>query len=996
MRLPLASDLVSRDGTVQRDAGTKNAVIEVRGESSAVLKRPGTLSAGSAGSGVGQLLACYNGELKSIIGNTLADLIVTTLVDNPINSMPVATNTGWIKPTFGDGVFLTIERQTGAVATSADGVSWSIVAVIDTSQYQADYWQNVEFGNGVFVATYSNDNQIFTSSNGVSWIDQNDTIKKGTFNIVFVNGIFVTTPSSGPTGTAVFYTSTNGVNWSYKSFPAGINSAFCNSCVYYKGKYYFLLVDILENKRIVSSSDFVSYSGYALPVSGNGYMLAVSGENLLFSCFGYSSDGTNWNVSSGVNTTYLVENSIGVAVDNSAFVIAFEPSYLDAQGVYRTTDNGKTWTKYYQHLSGTFFSGIAEGVGKLISVSDGSDISTVVYQDSSGGPSVSVDSSQSITSIEPSLQFFAEVAGQAQSQNVLFLKNAREAWQYNGTTLSKITDADYPGWSTVAPTSITRSGSTATVTLPASVNWQSGSSVTIAGAAQAEYNGTFVINVTDATHFTYQIPTTPFSIASITRVSSTATATSSAPHGLTTGNVVFVSGAAQAEYNGTFTVTVTSATTFTYTVSGTPATPATGTITAAKTSVTPATGTISIKGGRTTVPGAVYLDGYFFVMDQNAVIYNCGLGAPATWNALDFITANIEPGSGVAIAKSQNYVIALKSWSTEFFYDAGNPTGSPLSPVLSAFTLVGCASGESVANIGGTVMFVSKTRQKGRAVHMMSGQTQEKISTPDIERILNADTMQNVYSYGVRISGHMFYVLGLRDSGLTLVYDFTSKTWGQWTSLTARAPKSCTLSLSNGVVTATCAAHGLTDGDPVTIAGAAQAEYNGTHHAQYVDANTFKYSISGTPVTPATGTITAVGYDETYFKYTKYTHCSGRDLVLHETTGELCEITDQSFLDNVAPINSVCRTTKLDGGNEDRKTIGQIRVVGNKNGGKAVLRWSDDDYVTFSPSRIVNLSSDQARLRRCGSFRRRAFELRHIANAPIQVAALELEINQEK
>ena len=75
MRTPIASDLISRDGTLQRDAGTKNAVIEVQGEASAVLKRPGVLSAGPAGTGIAQLLACYNGELKSIIGNTLADLI---------------------------------------------------------------------------------------------------------------------------------------------------------------------------------------------------------------------------------------------------------------------------------------------------------------------------------------------------------------------------------------------------------------------------------------------------------------------------------------------------------------------------------------------------------------------------------------------------------------------------------------------------------------------------------------------------------------------------------------------------------------------------------------------------------------------------------------------------------------------------------------------------------------------------------------------------------
>jgi len=68
------------------------------------------------------------------------------------------------------------------------------------------------------------------------------------------------------------------------------------------------------------------------------------------------------------------------------------------------------------------------------------------------------------------------------------------------------------------------------------------------------------------------------SIVSITRVSSTATVTHTAAHLLMTGDRVTISGATQAEYNGTFSITVTSATSYTYAVTGTPATPATGTL----------------------------------------------------------------------------------------------------------------------------------------------------------------------------------------------------------------------------------------------------------------------------------------------------------------------------------------------------------------------------------------------------------------------------------
>ncbi|MBK6906480.1 MAG: hypothetical protein IPH08_05000, partial [Rhodocyclaceae bacterium] len=103
-----------------------------------------------------------------------------------------------------------------------------------------------------------------------------------------------------------------------------------------------------------------------------------------------------------------------------------------------------------------------------------------------------------------------------------------------------------------------------------------------------------------------------YAVTSITRSSTTATVTTTATNSLSTGQTVVIAGAGEAAYNGSFVITVTSGTTFTYTVAGSPATPATGTITA--------------YGGKETVPGVAYLDGYFFVMTDEAVIYNSALG----------------------------------------------------------------------------------------------------------------------------------------------------------------------------------------------------------------------------------------------------------------------------------------------------------------------------------------------------------------------------------
>jgi uncharacterized repeat protein (TIGR01451 family) len=82
-------------------------------------------------------------------------------------------------------------------------------------------------------------------------------------------------------------------------------------------------------------------------------------------------------------------------------------------------------------------------------------------------------------------------------------------------------------------------------------------------------------------------------VSTLTRTGSVATATTSAAHGYASGDLVTISGSADAAYNGTFPITVTSTTVFTYTIyatagNGTPAyppSPATGTITSLRSAI---------------------------------------------------------------------------------------------------------------------------------------------------------------------------------------------------------------------------------------------------------------------------------------------------------------------------------------------------------------------------------------------------------------------------
>lgn len=81
----------------------------------------------------------------------------------------------------------------------------------------------------------------------------------------------------------------------------------------------------------------------------------------------------------------------------------------------------------------------------------------------------------------------------------------------------------------------------------------------------------------------YTIQDVSLSLSDLSRSGSTAIAVTSVEHNFASNIEVAISGADQPEYNGTFVITVVDSNTFSYLITGTPATPATGTILAEST-----------------------------------------------------------------------------------------------------------------------------------------------------------------------------------------------------------------------------------------------------------------------------------------------------------------------------------------------------------------------------------------------------------------------------
>lgn len=185
-----------------------------------------------------------------------------------------------------------------------------------------------------------------------------------------------------------------------------------------------------------------------------------------------------------------------------------------------------------------------------------------------------------------------------------------------------------------------------------------------------------------------------------------------------------------------------------------------------------------------TVKGIVYLNGATYVMNRNGEIWGSVVNSvdqPGDWSALNFIAAQIEPDDGVALAKQLVYVVAFGQWSTEVFFDAGNPTGSPLGNVQGSKISYGCANADSVREIDDRLFWISSTRSAGTQVSMMDQLNHQVISTKFVDRLIQSSNLTSIISSQLKIDGHSFYLLTLKDKNLTLAYDLVENEWHQWT-----------------------------------------------------------------------------------------------------------------------------------------------------------------------------------------------------------------------
>jgi len=223
--------------------------------------------------------------------------------------------------------------------------------------------------------------------------------------------------------------------------------------------------------------------------------------------------------------------------------------------------------------------------------------------------------------------------------------------QYSGGSSSKLFAA---AGSTIYDVS-TAGAATSVVTGQGSDRLQYVNASTAGGNFLTAVNGTDAALIYDGTTWVkYANISTAQTISNLTSSGTTCTLVTSAAHGLVTGNQVTITGASPAEYNGTFRITVTNGTTFTYTALSAPATsPASplGSYTVAK--------FITGVDSSNLIHVNLHKERLYFVEEGTLNFWYLGV------NAISGAATSYPLG---AIARNGGYIMAMGTWTLDAGY----------------------------------------------------------------------------------------------------------------------------------------------------------------------------------------------------------------------------------------------------------------------------------------------------------------------------------------
>ncbi len=329
---------------------------------------------------------------------------------------------------------------------------------------------------------------------------------------------------------------------------------------------------------------------------------------------------------------------------------------------------------------------------------------------------------------------------------------------------------------------------------------------------------------------------TTVNVSSITRADATATVTTSGNHGFSTGESITIGGASPDAYNGTFTITKVDNTHFTYTVAVTPPSPAIGSFTAAAAASAQTVSSITRSGSSATVT----LNGHGYVNGQSITISGAN---QSEYNGTFVITKLDNDHFNYTVTESPATVAGGGTATSVIASSKTCPAPCSATRNIEAWNATPTPGVQRT--LGSTTATFTTTANHG----FSSGNTVVITGVKD-----SAGNTVTQYNGNFTITG----IPGNKSFTISVAVSPVSPATG--TNITADgstgAKTITSLTRTNNTATATAAGHGFISGQSVTIGGTPgtnEGPYLGTYSISNVTTNTFDYTVTTSPPSPASG-----------------------------------------------------------------------------------------------------------------------------------------------
>lgn len=335
-----------------------------------------------------------------------------------------------------------------------------------------------------------------------------------------------------------------------------------------------------------------------------------------------------------------------------------------------------------------------------------------------------------------------------------------------------------------------------------------------------------------------------------------------------------------------------------------------------------------------------YLDGYLFGTNQQA-IFNSALNDPTTWPPSNFLAADSYADNIERLARVGPYLVAFGTESIQYFYDAANPTGSPISANVGATKHIGYLGG--FASMGDDNYFVGQSANGAPSLYKLNGLRVDEVASMPFARMWISQA-NKLSSLGVNTDGAL-----LTLNGHSCYYVRTAST-----SFPFPGP------------------------GPAPV------------------GESYIYDLS-------TGLWSRLGYQALdYYLIKTYVQLPGPigTAIMTYTarlgSTDITRFSPTIYQDNGTNFEVKFRTKPYDFGTLRLKFGSRLMVSGDQTSSSSLasVSWSDDDYKTTSTPRRVDMQYAYQQLYALGSFRKRSFTLTYTDNFPMRWKTIELDYDQ--